>query len=191
LDIYRREKCLARVIIRVGLNKNGITIYKRKNGPLIINIGAIEKVMIGLNAQIFFNTKQLEQLFLLCSVEISNLPFPFRPFRRLCPICAVRDSSDQMTRNRFMPTVAVKIGPNVPLQGVSFCPLNSQEGSYFAVCGSRYISVCLAKPTGETVIAQTYEDEDPEVCCACSSVSLQCNFNVLGRILLLCMDQYC
>jgi polycomb protein EED len=85
----------------------------------------------------------------------------------------VRDSSDQMTRNRFMPTVAVKIGPNVPLQGVSFCPLNSQEGSYFAVCGSRYISVCLAKPTGETVIAQTYEDEDPEeefYCCAWTSI---------------------
>lgn len=64
----------------------------------------------------------------------------------------------------FVPTVSVKIGAGlVPLRGVSFCPFPTQGGFYFAVCGSRYVCVCLAKPDGETAIIQTYADEDEKV----------------------------
>ncbi|EME27059.1 polycomb protein EED [Galdieria sulphuraria] len=72
--------------------------------------------------------------------------------------------------SHFVPTVSVKIGSSlVPLRGVSFCPFPTQEGFLFAVCGSRYVCVCLAKPSGETVIVHTYSDEDEKEAFYCCS----------------------
>eukprot|EP00871_Galdieria_phlegrea_P001630 jgi/Galph1/2468/GphlegSOOS_G1111.1 len=61
----------------------------------------------------------------------------------------------------FRFTIAVKIGQNkIPLRGVSFCPFPTNDGYYFATCGSNMVCIFHAKRNGETTAIQSYADED-------------------------------